>query len=94
MSAFELVKQKFGQGVPRKTYGLPLEPRKSREDCTLPYYDPQTKTFTLFSKDIQHLFDPVVAKITALISSQIMAADIAYGSPVINVGTLLVSKFQ
>ncbi|PKX99980.1 actin-like ATPase domain-containing protein [Aspergillus campestris IBT 28561] len=84
MTAFEDVKQQFGLDVPRKTHRLPLEPRRLREDCTLPYYDPETKTFTLFPEDMQHLFDPVIAKITALVSSQVMAADIAYGSPVIN----------
>ncbi|KAJ5945561.1 actin-like ATPase domain-containing protein [Penicillium verhagenii] len=50
--------------------------------CEMPYYD--DGHFILTDQDLHALFDPVFYSIASLVNSQIMAANQAYGSPVIN----------
>lgn len=85
MKAFEEIKSTFGQAGTSETFPLPLNLRRGRRACTLPYFDPHMKHLILSTEDIQQLFDPVISKIAGLINSQIMAADRECGSPVTNV---------
>ncbi|KAJ5938908.1 actin-like ATPase domain-containing protein [Penicillium verhagenii] len=86
MTQFEGIKMVWGRKYESSTYHLPLPLRIGRSGCEIPHYN--NGHFILTSEDLHALFDPVIYNIASLINSQIMAANQAYGSPVINVSIL------